>query len=556
MAKPAPMTKPPTPETQLYTATPPVANALRFAFVYPANYAVSVSALGYLLLFALADQLPTVAATRITTDNLAQHHGQDYHVVGFSFAFELDILAILDGLEGLHIPLLAADRADETPLVFAGGPVPTTNPEPYADFFDFFLVGDGETLLPDVLNHLYTLQTQHPTMPRLQVLTQLAATYAGVYVPALYAVSYEDATGPITHITPLSAEVPAMVQRATVANMDAHVAASPILSDQSVYGYSYLVEVRRGCAHRCRFCLASYSTLPAKSAGIEALWQKIEQGLQHTDHIGLLGALIADHPAFDQLCDRLNAVMDTGRTLRVSCSSLRVDTLTPAMLAMFVRAQQQQITLAIESGSPKVRTAIHKHLSQDAIFKAAEMVQQAGMPGLKLYTMVGLPTETEDDVAQTIELARALKKAHPKLKLTLGSSSFVPKAATPFQWLGRMPDAVLEQRIATTTKGLRNVAQYRPSSVKWDTLQALLSRGDRRLAPFLLLVRQFGGSAGSFNRAYKQLQCTLPSLDWYARRERPQAECLPWNRLHLGVDSDILWQEGQTSLQRAESLYS
>ena len=540
------------PETLLYQPVPAMAGALRFGFLYPANYAVSVSALGYLLLFSLADQLPQVAATRLTTDALAGHHGRDFDVIGISFAFELDFLEVFNGLTQLGLPLLAADRPEDAPLVFAGGPVPTTNPEPYAPFFDFFLVGDGETLLPAVLLHLHQAS---PLLTRAEKLAELATRFTGVYVPSLYHVDYESPTGPITAINPVHAHIPPRVLRATVEDMDNHVAASPLLSPESVYGYSYLVEVRRGCAHRCRFCLASYSTLPAKSAGLDAVWRKIETGLQHTDHIGLLGALIADHPQFGELIDRLNAVMDTGRALRVSCSSLRVDTLTPAMVAMFVRAQQQQVTLAIESGSPRVRTAIHKHLDQQAIWQAADTLAQAGMPGLKLYTMVGLPTETDQDIDQTLELARGLKKAHPRLKLTLGASSFVPKAATPFQWQARPEDKVLEKRLAQKTRGLQKVAQFRPGSVKWDTLQALLSRGDRRLAPLLLAVGQYGGSAGSFNRAYKSLKGTLPPLDWYANRERPRHEVLPWQHLHLGVDADTLWTEGQQSLQRAANLH-
>jgi radical SAM superfamily enzyme YgiQ (UPF0313 family) len=536
-------------ETLLYNPTHPVADALRFGFLYPANYSVSVSALGYLLLFSLADQMPQVAATRLTTDALAGHTGHNYDVIGISFAFELDFLEIFKGLSQLHIPLLTEDRPEDCPLVFAGGPVPTTNPEPYAPFIDFFLVGDGETLLPAVLDALYQLG---PRARRRDKLRHLATHFTGVYVPAFYTITYGSPTGAITAITPTVDDVPSIVKRASVTDMD--VAASPLLSPESVYGYSYLVEVRRGCAHRCRFCLASYSTLPAKSAGLEAVWAKIEHGLAHTDHIGLLGALIADHPDFQQLVDRLQAVMDTGRALRVSCSSLRVDTLTTAMVAMFVRAQQQQITLAIESGSPKVRTAIHKHLSQEAIWTAADILTQAGMPGLKLYTMVGLPTETADDIEHTIQLAKDLKKANPKLKLTLGASSFVPKAATPFQWLERMPDAVLEQRQKQKTKGLQKTAQFRPGSIKWDTVQALLSRGDRRLAPLLLAVWEFGGSAGAFNRAFKGLKGTLPPLEWYANRARPLDEVLPWDHLHLGVDKAILWAEGQQSLQRAATL--
>jgi radical SAM superfamily enzyme YgiQ (UPF0313 family) len=557
----APKTPPTAQERLLYTPATPVGDALRFGFYYPANYAVSVSALGYLLLFSLADQLPHVAATRLNSDNLASHHGSNFDVLGISFAFELDFLAIIDGLNALNIPLNASERPTDCPLVFAGGPVPTTNPEPYADWFDFYLIGDGEEVLPAVLSTLYDLQNNlhNKGLSRQQKLQHLATQHAGVYVPSLYHVGYTSPTGPIAAITPLTPDTPMPVKRATVSDWSQHVAASPILSPQSVYGDSYLVEVRRGCAHRCRFCLASYSTLPASSASLDAVWNSIETGLLHTDHIGLLGALIADHPDFTELCNRLNAEMDKGRNLRVSCSSLRADTLTVPMVAMFRRAQQQQVTLAIESGSPKVRTAIHKHLSQTAIANAATILAEAGMPGLKLYTMVGLPTETPDDIDATVDLARQIKLAHPKLKLTLGASSFVPKAATPFQWLGRMDTKTLEARIDQQTKGLQGkgkkpVAQFRPSSVKWDTLQALLARGDRRLAPVLVEIASHGGSAGAYRRVFKQAEGTLPTLDWYATRERPFEEVLPWDHISLGVDKAILWQEGQISLQRGGAM--
>jgi radical SAM superfamily enzyme YgiQ (UPF0313 family) len=535
-------------ETFLYQPQRPTQpDALRMAFFYPADYTVSMAALGYLLLFALLDQRADVAVDRVPLDQLQRFKDQPYELIGVSFAFELDIIHILTGLSGFGLPLMAAARNETHPLVFAGGPVPTTNPEPYADFFDFFLVGDGETVLPAVAAFLRT----HRHVARAERLLRLASAFDGVYVPALYAIHYASPTGPIRRIEPLHPEAPFPVRRASVTDMDAFVATSPILSPHSVYGKSFLVEVRRGCAHRCRFCLASYSTLPAKSASVDAIWQAIEAGLAHTDHIGLLGALIADHPEFEELCNRLQARMNQGAALRISTASLRADTLTRQMVETFAQGQQQQVTLAIESGAQGLRQRINKHLNQDAIFQAADTLLQGGMSGLKLYTMIGLPTETDDDVEQTVALARALRKAHPKLKLTVGCSSFVPKAATPFQWQARTDQATLQRRQAAMVSGLRNVAQYRPNSLKWDRVQALFARGDRRLAPWLVQFWQHGGGLGAVNRTYKAMAEQLPPMAYYVDAPWDVQTVLPWQTLHLGVDASVLWQEAQLSLSKA-----
>jgi radical SAM superfamily enzyme YgiQ (UPF0313 family) len=327
------------------------------------------------------------------------------------------------------------------------------------------------------------------------------------------------------------------------------VTASPILTEASYFGRTYLVEVMRGCAHRCRFCLASYSMLPARGPSLEALISTLEHGLQVSDKIGLLGALIADHPHFPELCEYLSGKLDEHPNLTISAASLRADGLTLPMAQMFKKAGQHQLTIAIESGSELLRRRINKNLKQEAIFNAADIISTAGLPGLKLYGMIGLPDETDADIDATISLLQALHKQFPRLKLIFGCSSFVPKAWTPFQWMPRLPQSLLEARFKALHKGLLKSAQFRPSSAKWDYIQAVLSRGDRRLAPLLVMYYQLGSSIGSFNRAFKALReshpgINLPTPDWYALRERPEPEILPWDVLHLGVDKGVLYKEG------------
>jgi radical SAM superfamily enzyme YgiQ (UPF0313 family) len=290
--------------------------------------------------------------------------------------------------------------------------------------------------------------------------------------------------------------------------------------------------------------LASYSTLPARPAGLEALRRAVEIGLTHTREIGLVGALIADHPDFPELCKFLDQQAD----VRVSFGALRVDTLTPQICQTLANSGSTNVTLAIESGSPWLRRRINKNLKQDAIFEATEMVVAAGLKGLKLYHMVGLPDENDEHIQESIDLVKALHKAFPRLKLSVGCSTFVPKAWTPFQWMPRLGTSNLKKRMAMLQKGLVHHAEFRPSSAKWDTFQAMVSRGDRRLAPFLERFTILGGTHGHVNRAFKSLEqddIMLPNAAWYGERERPEHETFAWDLLAHQVPKPILWKEAQ-----------
>jgi len=536
-------------EIFLYQPVVPNADAVKIGWMYPADDTIALSSLGYMTLFKQLDTTPSIAATRVYTNTLKQHNAKDFELMGFSFSFELDVVKILETLDFYGIPLYAQDRGPEHPLIFAGGPVPITNPEPYADFFDFFLIGDGEDVLMELVE---TFRPQRQFSSRETVLHTLAREVGGCYVPSLYHISYEGDDGPITAIMPKFDDVPAVVQKRLFGNMDQVVASSPVVTENTIFANTFLVEVMRGCAHRCRFCLASYSALPARGPSLEPVKQAIETGLQHTYKIGLLGALIADHPQFDELCDFLNHHMDHRSEMEITAASLRADTVTETMVTTFVRGKQGKITIAIESGSERLRRRINKNLKQEAIIRCAETAHKAGLKSLKFYGMVGLPDETDDDVEATVALMKEVRKRAPGLQLVLGSSSFVPKAATPFQWQARLDNKAVEQRFKILHRGLHKVADFRPSSTKWDYFQSFLSRGDRRLAPLLVRFYQLGGSLGSLKRAYKELKAEnnahFPEPDWYALRERPETEILPWEMINLGVDKAILYKEGQPPL--------
>lgn len=531
----------------LYVPVPPRPDALGVAWLYPAPRNIALASLGYLALYRWLDEQPDIAVRALASDRLAQERVPE-PLLGLSFSFELDILGILDALSALGLPLYAHQRDDSQPLVFAGGPVAMANPEPYAAVFDFFVIGDGEAVLPGLVDTVRQLPT---AMPRQEKLLSLARQVPGIYVPSLYEVSYTAPDGPIAAITPRAEGLPYPVQRQTVV-MDEAVLTTPILSGEAMFSDTFLIEVVRGCAHRCRFCLASYTALPRRAPSLAPILQAIELGLSHTRKLGLLGALIADHPDFAEICTHLRQQALTHPDIQVSAASLRADTLSVDVAQTFAACHQKQLTIAIESGSEGLRRRINKHLKTEAIHQAAANVAEAGMAGLKLYGMVGLPTETEADVSALAELVLALKQANPRLKLTLGCSSFVPKAFTPFQWQARLPVGMLEKRQRQLQKRLAGKVNFRPSSPGWDTVQAVLARGDRRLMPVIERYWRLGGTLGSLRRAYKEALSegyVLPTADWYAERGRPEDEPLPWDVLHLGVSKAILWQEAAQSLQ-------
>lgn len=539
-------------ETYLYQPVPAKAGSLNIGLYYPADRNIAMSSLGYLTLYKQLDTNPAINVQRVYTDTLDQHRAADFDAIGFSFSFELDIVAILNTFKQQGLPLYQRDRTNDQALVFAGGPTVMTNPEPYADFFDFFLIGEGEDLLDETLRVLAELKEQGAS--RSETLLQLAKRVEGCYVPSLYLVEYESELGPIQSITPKVEDIPTQVGKRFLSRdaMANTVATSPILTEDTIFGRTFLVEVMRGCSHRCRFCMASYAMLPTRGSDLNTITQAIETGLQYTHNIGLLGALIADHPQFGELCDYLHTQMDKHDDIRINSAAIRVDTLTPRIAETFARGGQRQLTVAIETGSPTLRRRINKHLKQEKIFECADIAQQAGLKGLKFYGMVGLPDETDADVDATIQLMRDLKKANPKLELVLGCSSFVPKGGTPFQWQPRADKKTVDAKFKRLNKGLLKVAKFRPSSAKWDDFQAFLSRGDRRLAPLLVRFAEYGSNLGALKRAYKELKAegmaNFPDIEWYALRERTEHEILPWDTIHLGVDKAILWKEGLSPL--------
>jgi radical SAM superfamily enzyme YgiQ (UPF0313 family) len=508
-------------EKRLFTAASLTENAIPLIFAFPNEYSVGITSLGYQVVWAMLSQRADIDVSRLFTD-VREALPAQAELMGFSLSWELDYVNVLSLLEDQQVPLRAGDRTQHHPLVFGGGPVLTANPEPFAAFFDVILLGDGETLLDDFLDAYQRVRG----MGRSQQLKALAQV-PGVYVPALYEVTYESAAGPIASIAPTSSDVPAVVQKQTYRGNV--LSASTVVTEKAAWENIFMVEVVRSCPEMCRFCLASYLTLPFRAASVEAsLIPAIEKGLQATRRLGLLGASITQHPEFETLLDYLNQPQYDD--VRLSMSSVRTNTINQKLTETLVKHGAKSITIAIESGSQRLRNIVNKKLDTAEITAAAQQAKVGGLKSLKLYGMAGVPGENQDDLAQTADLLIQLKKQVPGLRLTLGCSTFVPKGHTPFQWYGVNREA--EKRLKFLQKQLRTCGiDFRPESYSWSVIQALISRGDRRLTPLLELTRGYGDTLGSYRRAFKELKGQLPPLDFYVHDEWPTDQILPWEHL-------------------------
>ena len=418
-------------EHLLFTPAQPNADAIPLVFAFPNTYTVGITSLGYQLVWATLAIRPDLQVSRLFTD-LQESLPAQPELLGFSLSWELDYVNLFSLLERLEIPLRSADRTAAHPLVFGGGPVLTANPEPFAEFFDLVLLGDGELLL-DAFIDAY----QQVRGAERQVALRHLAQVPGIYVPSLYHVTYETPNGPIAAIQPLAA-APAQVQKQTYRGN--RLSASTVVTAKAAWESIYMVEVVRSCPEMCRFCLASYLTLPFRTASLEeSLIPAIDRGLQVTQRIGLLGASVTQHPEFEALLDHFERPEYDG--VRLSLASVRTNTVTEKLARSLVKHDSRSITIAVESGSERLRRVINKKLENDEIIQAAIHAKAGGLSSLKLYGMAGLPSEQPVDLDQTVAMLKTIKKAAPGLRLTFGCSTFVPKAQTPFQWFGVAPEA-------------------------------------------------------------------------------------------------------------------
>jgi radical SAM family uncharacterized protein len=522
------------------------------ALVYPNTYAVGMSNLGFQTIYRHLNALPDVVCERVFFPNPEDVEEMrrsgtppfsleslrplsDFHMVGFSVTYEGDYINVLRLLTMASIPLRAADRGAHDPLVLMGGVCAFSNPEPLAPFMDFVVVGEGEELVVELI-----AAYRNGDQDRQTLLASLAAM-EGIYVPAEYDVAYA-ADGTLASVAARAA-APAVVTKRRLRNVNAFETVAAVKTPHAEYGHMALLEVGKGCGRGCRFCLEGQVYRPVRHRSLDALRETVAQMAANGERrVGLVGACVSDYPWIGEL---LKIVEDNG--LELSISSLRADSLTEDLVAALARGGHRTLTMAPEAGTERLRRAIRKPITDDQLMTACDLVRAHGIPNLKCYFMIGQPTETSEDVeaipdlaARMLERLRVLDRAgQPFGRLTLSISSFVPKPWTPFQWVGFDGATSLGAKLETIKRGVRRLHNVRVlhENPREAALQALLARGDRRVADFLNLAASY---EGDWRRALREWD---GDADFYATRERSTDERLPWDHFDVGVKKAGLLRE-------------
>ncbi len=495
---------------------------LPIALVYPNTYRVGMSSLGFHAVYRLFNAHSNVVCERAfwqprfdADDPVALIETQrpiaDSAVIAFSTSFEMDYPHLVQVLRQARVPLRAAERDASWPLVIAGGAAVSANPLPLADLLDAVVIGEAETVVDPLVEVLWDLRSG----PR-ETVWQALAQIPGVYVPAVESQP---------------------VHRQWVRDLDVYPTSTVIHTPDTEFGGISLVEVARGCNRGCRFCLAGFTSLPKREHSLESVLEQAKEGLRWQDRIGLVGAAVSDYTQIDVLAARLREM-----GARLTVSSLRVSPLSEPLLQALADSNAQTLTLAPEAGSQRLRQIVNKGITEADLFHAAERAAHHGFRQIKLYFMLGLPTETDQDVLAIAALCEATAARFPG-QVTASITPFVPKAHTPFQWTEMTSERVIQDRLRLLAKRLKQSRiAVKSESPQWAAIQGILARGDRRLTEVLVSLE--GTSPGSWHRALAAHD--IQPSD-YLQARAPEAP-LPWDFIHTGVSQAHLQREWSRAL--------
>lgn len=534
---------------------------LRVCLAYPNRYALAMGNLGFQTVYELFDGcddvvcerafLPDVEDAGLSPGALRTLESGwrigDCDLLALSISFETDYLNVPRLLELAGLAARRAARAASDPLVIAGGPAIFLNPEPIADFVDCFLIGEAEEMLPEFMAVFRALAAGEAD--RGALLGAVAAQVAGAYVPSHFEPYFD---GPVT--TELRHRGAAQVERRLLWDLNRVSTTTRVLSDEAVFGDMVMVEASRGCQWGCRFCAAGFMYRPIRTRDPEQLADAVTEGLADRSTIGLVGAEMASVPGVEQL-----SALAAGRGGRLSPSSLKADCVTPGLAAALARGGTRSVTIAPEAGSERMRRVINKNLGEADILRAADLLVGEGVQHLKLYFMIGLPTETDEDVLAIAALTEHVREhladgARGRRRIgtvTVSLNAFVPKPWTPFQWDPMDAIPVLRAKVQLLKRALARVpnVQLDVESPREAYLQTILSRGDRRVARFIEAVHAADGDWWRVIRAWQRDGLDdLPSPDDYVHRAYGEAERLPWDFIDHRIAKGYLWVERRKAL--------
>ena len=524
------------------------------AFIYPNVYHLGMSNLGMHILYQMINARPDSACERffLPERRLVEEHVKsktpllsvetgkplaDFAVIFVMLSFEMDYDNLLTVLDLGNIKLRAAERNEREPLVIIGGPCATFNPEPLAAVADAFVIGEGENTVQRILDVIYSASSK---AERLELLAQVP----GVYVPSFYEAQYDE-DGSFAGLQPLEgSSAPATIKRQWVRNLDDYPHTTAVMSSGTEFEDMYIVEVARGCGRHCRFCMAGYCFRKPRPRKLEHIIADIQRRPARTKKVGLMGAAVSDHPQMAELTAYL-----AERGIQFSVASMRADMLTPQIAQALYASGQRTMTVAPEAGSERMRAAINKGITEEHVERAISIAAEAGMRHIKLYYMIGLPGETDEDIVETVEMILRMRAkmdaVGSKGELIISVNGFVPKPFTPYQWAPLCNVRTLKKRFKMLNDGLKKVKHVKliTESLKETVIQSVLARGDRRLGELLLEAHASGQNLKS---VLKQHGLDAEEL---AEREIALDAPLPWQHLDMGVTMDYLRLELERSEQ-------
>jgi len=542
----------------------PHADRLRVALAFPNTYFVGMSNLGFQTVYKLFNAEADIVCERVflppkseLAEQLAsgtpivtlesQTPVADFDVLAFSVSFEWDYTNVLTLLRLAGLPLRADARTHRHPLVVIGGAVTFVNPEPLALFADAIAAGEGEALVPSLLRGFQGASDRSDLLRRL-------AGERGFYIPSFYDVSY-GSDGTIAEFVPREhTGAPPVVRKAALRTTEAvDPPATSIFTPETEFGSRFLVEVVRGCANLCRFCWAGYNYLPVRAFPTARILELAERARQHSKRVGLVSIALCDHPDIEEILTRLSAM-----GYSISPASLRLDDLTPTLVRLLRSSGERSITIAPETGSDRLRRVINKTVTNDEILASAEMIFANGVENLKLYFMIGLPTETDDDLVAIRDLTLKLREimlAHARGRGQVGRivgsvNPLVPKPGTAYQWLPMESDVVIERKIRhvrALMAGIDNV-YFNIKSERHSFYQALLSLGDRRVAPVIEAAERNGG-----NWRAAAAEADVDAA-FFVFRDRTNDRVLPWDIIDGGMKDDFFRTEFQKAMREEWTL--